>query len=324
MMGLSAGKKNGTSSHPLVSVIMNCFNSDKYLSEAIDSVFTQTFTDWEIIFWDNVSTDKSPEVAKNYGPRVRYFRGKNTVPLGQARNLAIEKARGKYIAFLDCDDIWEREKIEKQVCVLEKDEDLSFVFTDTVKFDDKGDIRGLSARYRSPEGKIFREILRGNFITLSSAVVRRSALDALGSMFDAGFHMSEDWDLWLRLSYSGKAASLNEPLTKWRVNPGSLTHKKFGLYSLELECMIDKFISLYPGFESQYADEIKKLRKTIVFDRGMGLWFEDCRSEARIVFKPFVLNDRKFFLAYTATFMPFRFMRPLERAYFKFNMNRFL
>ena len=95
-----------TVEEPLVSVIMNCYNSDRYLREAIDSVFAQSYQNWEIIFFDNASTDQSAEIAKSYGPKLRYFRGESTVLLGAARNRAFEKAAGQYFAFLDCDDIW--------------------------------------------------------------------------------------------------------------------------------------------------------------------------------------------------------------------------
>ena len=92
---------------PLVSVIMNCYNSDTYLGEAIDSVISQTYKNWEIIFWDNQSTDKSAEIVKSYDDeRIKYFYAPSFTSLYEARNYAIEKANGEYIAFLDCDDKW--------------------------------------------------------------------------------------------------------------------------------------------------------------------------------------------------------------------------
>ena len=103
------------SSQPRVSVIMNCYNSDEHLRSALDSVMKQTWTDYEVIFWDNCSTDTSPQIARSYGDRVRYFRGTEKVPLGAGRNLAIARARGEYIAFLDCDDLWEPDKLERQL-----------------------------------------------------------------------------------------------------------------------------------------------------------------------------------------------------------------
>ena len=105
---------------PKVTVIMNCYNSAEHLREAMDSVFRQTWGDWEIVFWDNCSTDDSAAVARSYGPRVRYFLAEKNVPLGAARNLAIAKAEGELLAFLDCDDEWLPTKLEKQVAAAER------------------------------------------------------------------------------------------------------------------------------------------------------------------------------------------------------------
>jgi len=91
---------------PTVSILMNCLNGARYLREALDSVFAQTYTDWEILFWDDASTDESAKIAKSYGRKLRYFRGLGGMPLGYSRNCGLEKARGEYLAFLDCDDVW--------------------------------------------------------------------------------------------------------------------------------------------------------------------------------------------------------------------------
>ena len=101
--------------YPKVSIIMNCLNGEQYLKQAMDSVFKQTYDDWEAIFFDNTSTDNSAAIAKSYGERVRYFKSQTTYPLGKARNLAINETKGEFIAFLDCDDIWLPQKLEKQV-----------------------------------------------------------------------------------------------------------------------------------------------------------------------------------------------------------------
>ena len=90
---------------PTVSILMNCLNGARYLREALDSVTAQTFTDWEVIFWDSNSTDASVAIAKSYGPKIRIFRGP-IVSLGMARNWALANARGTYLAILDCDDVW--------------------------------------------------------------------------------------------------------------------------------------------------------------------------------------------------------------------------
>src|SRR4051812_42401163 len=95
-----------------VSIVMNCRNSEQHLREAIDSVVVQTYKNWEIIFYDNLSTDSSPEIAKSYGKKLRYIRGEKSMSLGEARNEALKHANGDLITFLDCDDLWSPDKLE--------------------------------------------------------------------------------------------------------------------------------------------------------------------------------------------------------------------
>ena len=117
---------------PLVSVLINCFNSETYLKKAIESVYAQTYKNWEIIFWDNQSTDSSAQIAKSFDGRLKYFYSHEFSNLGTARNRALKKVNGKYIAFLDCDDLWYPEKIFKQVKLLEASKgELGFVYGKT-------------------------------------------------------------------------------------------------------------------------------------------------------------------------------------------------
>ena len=120
---------NRTNNH-LVSVVMNCFNGDRFLCEAIDSVYAQTYDNWEIIFWDNCSTDKSAEIANSYDSKLKYFYGDKNIPLGAARNKALEQCRGEYISFLDVDDIWLQKKMEKQV-QLHQNSEIKLSYTNT-------------------------------------------------------------------------------------------------------------------------------------------------------------------------------------------------
>ena len=108
---------------PLVSIIMNCYNGERYLSEAINSVYSQTYKNWEIIFWDNASTDNTAEIAQSYDKKLKYFRSQETTVLGEARVCAVEKSRGQYLAFLDCDDFWEVDKLEEQISLFDKNKD---------------------------------------------------------------------------------------------------------------------------------------------------------------------------------------------------------
>ena len=101
----------------LVSIIINCFNGEEYLREALESVISQTYKNWEIIFWDNQSTDTSAKIFKNYQDnRLKYYlASSHTKILYEARNYALKKATGDFIAFLDADDYWLPDKLEKQM-----------------------------------------------------------------------------------------------------------------------------------------------------------------------------------------------------------------
>ena len=114
---------------PLVSVIINCYNGQSFLQECLESVKFQTYKNWEIIFWDNQSNDKSSDIFKNYNDeRFKYFYASHHTSLYEARNLAIKKASGELIAFVDTDDLWEKEKLKLQVKLFE-DPKIDFVYS---------------------------------------------------------------------------------------------------------------------------------------------------------------------------------------------------
>ena len=100
----------------LISVIMNCHNGETFLEESLKSLFAQSYENWELIFWDNLSTDNSKKILKKFNDkRIKYYLSDNFTNLYEARNLAIEKASGKYISFLDTDDLWTKDKLKKQL-----------------------------------------------------------------------------------------------------------------------------------------------------------------------------------------------------------------
>ena len=101
---------------PLVSIIMNCYNGEKYLDESLKSIINQTYKNWELIFWDNLSTDNSKRIFEKYkDKRFKYFQAKKHTVLYKARNLAIKNTNGEFIAFLDTDDIWLKDKLSQQI-----------------------------------------------------------------------------------------------------------------------------------------------------------------------------------------------------------------
>ena len=114
----------------LVSVIMNCHNGEKYLSKSLKSLLGQSYKNWELIFYDNISKDKSLSILNQYKDnRVKIFKTNKLINLYHARNLAITKTKGKYISFLDVDDFWDKNKLKYQIEFLERNKEYSFLYS---------------------------------------------------------------------------------------------------------------------------------------------------------------------------------------------------
>ena len=109
---------------------MNCHNGEKYLKNSLQSVINQTYKNWELIFWDNKSIDKSKEIVESFKEkRFKYFKSKKFNSLYKSRNLAIKKSKGKYICFLDTDDWWLKKKLIHQIDVLRKNPEIKLIFS---------------------------------------------------------------------------------------------------------------------------------------------------------------------------------------------------
>ena len=145
---------------PLVSIIMNCHNGAKYLSNSIESILRQNYVNWELIFFDNMSSDESLSIAKSFNDkRIKVFSSKNFLNLYDARNTALLHIKGNYVCFLDTDDLWEKEKIQKQVDYLNKNKNFSMVYSNFyVLENDKK--KFLRFKPKLPKGKITNDLLR--------------------------------------------------------------------------------------------------------------------------------------------------------------------
>ena len=293
---------------------MNCLNCSRYLGQAMDSVFAQTYKDWEIIFWDNASTDNSFKIASSYGEKVKRFKSEKTYPLGKARNLAIEQSSGEFIAFLDCDDIWLSEKLEKQIPIFNKDSKIGLVFSDAIYFNKKGDAFQLYGKRKPPENYVFRQMLAKNFLCLSSVIVKKETIDSLNEWFDPRFNCIEDADLFLRISYNWKAAYAGIALAKYRMHEKSLTYGHQPEFSKEHELLAEKILGLYPNLAKEYSNEVKALKIQIGCRKFISHWSANEVKEARKCLKPFLWADKKLFLPYIFSyFFSFSFFAFLLR-----------
>lgn len=211
--------------NPLVSVIMNCFNGERYLNDAISSVLSQSYPNLEIIFWDNQSTDRSAEICKSYrDPRLKYYYASEHTPLYEARNYALHHATGVFVAFLDVDDWWLPSKIESQI-ELFSDDGVGFVCSDYL-VSSRGRLwRAFDSR--KPVGSVLNDLLKDYYVGLLTLMVRRSALLELSPPFDPNFHIIGDFDFVIRLATRWKMGLCQEPLAVNRIHGAneSLKHR---------------------------------------------------------------------------------------------------
>ncbi len=200
-----------------VSVVIPVFNQERYLALAIDSVLAQTYRDLELIVVDDGSTDGTLEVIRGYGSRIRALRKPNGGN-ASALNLGIQEASGEWIAWLSSDDLWEPNKLNRQMEAAQALPSTEFVFTDDVIIDSEGMV--LERRHFSlPSSKTMRllKLARGCFIDGSSVLIHRNVFRRVG-LFDEGDRLTSDYDLWLRVVKDCDMIHIPEPLVRYRVH----------------------------------------------------------------------------------------------------------
>jgi glycosyltransferase involved in cell wall biosynthesis len=307
---------------PLVSILMNCYNSATYLREAIESVYAQSYDNWEIIFWDNASTDSSAEIANSYDSKLKYFYGETNIPLYAARNEAIKKAEGELIAFLDCDDLWLPEKLEKQIKVF-GDERIGASFHDVVYFNEKdGDLRQLYKTRPFYEGECFRDLLSDYYISILTVMVRKSTLEKLAYVFDTRFQMIGDADLLRRIALDWQLAYVDAALGKWREHAESLSHKVPEKFAEETELLLDTYEKDIPSFEEIYGKEISILRSQNAYIRAKASWRRGDGSAARAELKGSLVTKRNYML-YGLSFFPEGLVRKIRDNVYRKAIRRF-
>jgi glycosyltransferase involved in cell wall biosynthesis len=213
--------------NPTVSVIIPAYNSAAYLADAIQSVMAQTFRDIEIIIIDDGSTDQTSRIMSAYSNRVVYIRQANQGP-SAARNRGISLSKGKYLAFLDADDLYLPDKMRLQVDYLEAHQEIDLVYSDGVRFkisqgneivlplSTTGEVDIIRA---APSEYIFY-LMTHNIFPIHAPLVKRECIVKVHG-FDETLTACEDWDLWFRIAEQYHIAFVDGQVIKYRLTPGS-------------------------------------------------------------------------------------------------------
>ena len=215
-------------SRPLVSVCIGAYNREGYIRETLDSVFAQTYPNMEVIVVDDASTDRTVEVIRGYGERVRLVqRASNSGICPVTRNQAAREARGEFIAFLDSDDAWYPSKIEKQVAFLEAHPDVPVCHTYCHLMDKDSRVYGTRHEGRlPPTGMCFIPLLRHCFVTISTVMVRRGIFGDVGGYFteDPRYGVwGEEHEFLLRVARKYPIGLVPEVLARYRRAPTNIS-----------------------------------------------------------------------------------------------------
>jgi len=204
----------------LVSVIVNCYNGEIFLREAIDSIINQTYQNWELIFWDNKSSDMSKSIVKSYKDnRIKYFLATKHTKLYQARKAALNKCNGRFISFLDVDDWWAPEKLSQQIKLFNNPK-VGLVYSNYWMVNEINNTKKIAYNSELPTGKILSNLLNNYNIGMLTIVIRKSAALELDHIFDTNYHIIGDYDLAIRMADKFEFECIQKPLAfcRWHGN----------------------------------------------------------------------------------------------------------
>tara|TARA_B100001250_G_C19762898_1_gene773343 strand:- start:776 stop:1690 length:915 start_codon:yes stop_codon:yes gene_type:complete len=277
-------------SKPLVSIIINCFNSDRFLKNAIDSIYAQTYDNWEIIFWDNLSEDESAKIAKSYDNKLKYFKAEKNTGLGIARKFAIDLASGDYLAFLDCDDEWLPNKLENQVYALENNRNFDFSYGG-VHYINENNQNILNYLPKAKSGFVLPFQLVKYEIGIQSVLIRRGiALD-----FNENLQFSPDYDLLMNIASKYNAYVVNDYLIKYRVVSGSLTYQKIDYWWSEMKQTLDSIFDNNPSLISKYPKQYHKAYAKVNYLKAKLFFYRKENINAIKALSEYKFLDLKFF-----------------------------
>jgi glycosyltransferase involved in cell wall biosynthesis len=268
---------------PAVSVVIPIFNGEQYLRKTLESVFAQTYRNYEVICVDDGSTDGSPAILQSYAGSVTVLRQANA---GQsaARNAGVRSARGNYVAFLDQDDLWYAHKLERQVRVLDDQPDVVLVHCDEDWIDPSGTVlrRGVTGANRVSRHEALLTKLMGkeaSFIMPSAMLIRRETFERIGG-FDSSLQGYEDFDLCIRLRLQGLFVFQEESGICYRMHSG-------GFNRMGGERLFVSGERFYRRLESLFADNhskrviVNQLLAQLYSDWGKSKMRSSARSEGR-------------------------------------------
>ncbi len=321
---------------PKMSVLMSVYNGEKHLSESIESILNQTFTDFEFIIVNDGSSDSSPEIIESYSDeRIQIINNEENIGLTKSLNKAIKQARGEYIARQDADDISLPNRLELQLEFLERYPEVALLGTGIYVIDENGD--AIEKRIMHPNPK--KSLLKGNRFIHGSVMFRKSAIDEFGA-YNETLRYSQDYELWLRMSKKHNVRNLTAPLYKLRMHRGSILSKNieeqqmYAVLARKLTLNEIKEATLlnlqeHPSNFYQILNRSDKMmfHKAVAYNHAQNNDLPSLRRECFKVFKlnPFDLENDLYLLSALLGIRCVRFIHQLYRyaRYYSYKLFKF-
>jgi glycosyltransferase involved in cell wall biosynthesis len=241
-----------------VSVILPTYNRAQLLNISINSVLSQTYRDFELILIDDCSTDSTSSVLDSItDDRVRVIKNTSNKGIAAVRNIGVMNSRGKYIAFLDDDDEWLPDKLEKQVKIIEESSPvLGCVYTGIIIIMD-GSNNTSQTKVSHFRKNILNNLLFNNFITTSTMLIKKECFEKTG-LFDESIPYGEDYDMWIRIAEIFEFENISEPLVKYRIHSNSIS-ANHGAIIKGLETLMSKHESLFASNNRAKSNHLLEL-----------------------------------------------------------------
>ena len=270
---------------PLISVIMPCYNAERFVGEAVDSVLNQTYSNVELVVIEDGSTDDSLGVLRRYDDRIRLLTQRNTGP-ADARNLGLAHAQGQFVAFLDADDWWSQDCIEKLHAALAAHPECAVAYCGWQKVGDldRGTHPFVPRDYEQPN-KVELLLTGGSPWPIHAALSRKAFIDQVGG-FNQDTIASEDYELWLRLAATHRVALVPEVLAYYRFHDGGQISSRPYLQALSGWDIKRRFLSEHPDLAAGLgARKIKELVGFELLRRGYQFHWKRDFSSSQAIFR---------------------------------------
>ena len=217
----------------LISVIVNCCNGETYLENCINSILNQTYSNYEIIFLDNNSSDNSLDVIKKFNnSKIKIYKTNSYLKLYDARNLAVEKSNGEFITFLDTDDWWTKDKLQKQIKFFTNNNELGLIYSNFYIFSLNKNKTKIAYNFL-PNTNIVQENLKKYRIGILTTMLKRDIFNHF--RFNPKYEIIGDFDFFIKVSQNYKTGVINEPLAYYRLHDKNFSNQKSQLHIKELE-----------------------------------------------------------------------------------------